>query len=577
MSHSSSLPHSFSKANDSQTKRDARFWLIFVSICVSLFLSALEFTGLSTALPTIINELHGDNFAWVGSGYALASTAVLPLSGGLAQIFGRRAIMIGSLVLFALGSALCGSAQNVTWLIAARVVQGLGGGGLLSLPNIIVSDLVPLVDRGKYHGIVGLTWALASAIAPLIGGALASSGHWRWFFYLNLPICGVALLMAALFLRLPTPPGTLREKLGRMDWIGNILCIGSTTAFVIGLTWGGVTYPWKSAQVLLSLLLGAAGFIAFIAYEAMVAKHPIIPWTLLQNRTSVSGYIQTFINPIAVVAGIYYLPAYYQACKDASPVRSSVNALSVSLVMAPTVAIAGLSITLSQRYRTQIWVAWCLVVISMGSFMIIHADTALAVSIRLCVPFSVGAGILYSATYFPVLSALPVSENAHALAFFGFCRSFAAVWGISIGAAILQNELSKRLPSEVFSLLLTQTSFPNTIGTGPSQSNINLAYSIIPLIHTLPSGSPLKHEVRVAFAESVGVIWKTMTGIVGIGLLASLIMRDVPMHRYVDERWNLQQESKDEGRLQGIQVEKSIFVLPMPGALPSRLSVMVVE
>ncbi|KAH8102988.1 Mfs1.2 [Cristinia sonorae] len=518
-----------------QGRRDARFWLVFTSLCVSLLLSALDFTGLSIALPTIINELHGDNFVWVGSGYALASTAILPLSGGLAQIFGRRAIMIGSLVLFALGSALCGAAQSMNWLIAARVVQGLGGGGLLSLPNIIVSDIVPLADRGKYHGFIGLTWALASAIAPLVGGALASNGQWRWFFYLNLPVCGVALTMAVLFLNLPTPPGTLKEKLGRMDWIGNLLCIGGTTAFVIGLTWGGVTHPWSSYQVLVPLILGLVVLTSFIAYEGIFAKHPIIPWRLLQNRTSVSGYIQTFINPIAVVAILYYFPVYYQACMDATAIGASVNGLSISLTMAPTVALAGISVTVFQRYRTQIWIAWCLFLTGMGTFTILHADTAKSVAIGISVLISVGAGILYAVTYFPVLSPLPVSENAHALAFFGFCRSFAGVWGVSIGAAILQNELATRLPEEFLIQFLGGAE-------DASSSNINLAYSVIPVIRTLHD--PLKHQVRVAFADSVAVIWKAMTGVVAIGLLASLLMRDVPMHKYVDENWDIQQDQR---------------------------------
>ncbi|THH32203.1 hypothetical protein EUX98_g2003 [Antrodiella citrinella] len=406
--------------------------------------------------------------------------------------------------------------------------------------------MVPLTQRGKYHGIVGLTWALASAIGPLVGGSLASNGHWRWFFYLNLPISGVALTMSLIFLNLPTPPGTLVEKLGRMDWIGNLLCIGSTTSFVIGLTWGGVTHPWSSAQVLIPLILGVMGFVVFVIYEGLFAKNPIIPWTLLRNRSSVSGYIQTFINPVLTISVI----SYYQACKDASPIGSSVNILSISLSMTPSVVLAGISVTVFQRYRPQIWIAWCLVMIGMGTFTIIRADSVKAFAVGLCIPFSVGAGILYSATYFPVLSPLPVTENAHALAFFGFCRSFAGVrtfysflinvriltdtllkvWGVSIGAAILQNELGKHLPAEFLQSIVGE-------GNSPDSSNVNLIYSVIPLIKGLPE--PLKHEVRVAFADAFTVIWKTMVGISAIGLLASLLMRDVPMHKFVDEKWDL--------------------------------------
>ncbi|KAH8093072.1 Mfs1.2 [Cristinia sonorae] len=525
------------------SRRGHRFWLIFVSICVCLFVSALEFTGLSTALPTIIADLHGNDFVWVGSGYALASTALLPLSGGLAEVFGRKAVMIGALSLFSLGSALCGAAQSMEWLIAARVVQGLGGGGLQSLPNIVLSDLVPLSERGKYQGIIGLTWAMASAIAPLVGGSLASNGGWRWFFYMNLPICGIAIIMTVLFLDLPTPGGSLREKIGRIDWVGNLLCIGSTSAIVIGLTWGGVTHPWTSVQVLVPLILGVFGLIFFLVYEAKVASHPIVPITLLRNRTSVSGYTQTFICPLIVIAVVYYLPVYYQACKDATPIGSSVSSLSISLVMAPTVAIAGMSVAKFQRYRPQLWAGWALLLIGMGSFSVLRAETKTSVSNGLSIPISIGAGILLATTYFPVLSPLPVSENAYALSFFGFCRSFAGVWAVSIGGAILQNQLSKHLPAEFLQSVLS-SSFNSSASL--SSSDINLAYSVIPTIRNLPS--PLKLQVQVAFADSVAMIWTLMTGVVAIGFLASFSMRDVPLHDYVDEKWDLKDGNGAEER-----------------------------
>ncbi|THG95550.1 hypothetical protein EW026_g6125 [Hermanssonia centrifuga] len=141
-----------------------------------------ELTAVSTALPTIIHDLNGDDFVWVASAYALASTALLPASGGMAEIFGRRATMLVSLVMFALGSALCGSAQNMNWLIAGRTIQGAGGGGILSLSSIILSDLVALKERGLYNGMIGLTWACAASIGPVVGGALAQAGQWRWLF-----------------------------------------------------------------------------------------------------------------------------------------------------------------------------------------------------------------------------------------------------------------------------------------------------------------------------------------------------------------------------------------------------------
>ncbi|KAI0694301.1 Mfs1.2 [Cerioporus squamosus] len=520
-----------SQLRQGATKRGFRFWMIFLSICLALFLSALELTAVSTALPVIVNDLQGDDFVWVGAAYSLASTAFLPMSGGVSEIFGRRAALLFALGCFILGSALCGAAQTMSWLVAARTVQGLGGGAILSVSSIVVSDLVSLRDRATYNGFISLTWALASAIGPVIGGALSSEGQWRWLFYLNLPLCAVSTAMVFVFLKLPTPPGTLREKLGHMDWIGNFLVIASTTCVVLGLTWGGIKFPWSSAQVLVPLILGLVGLAFFIVYEARWAKNPIVPVTLLQNRTSISGYIQTSVNHLVVLAIAYYLPTYYQACKDASAVRSGVYILGLNAGLGPAIVAAGVSVAITKKYRPQIWIAWTIFMVGMGIYTTVRADTGLAETIGIPILTAVGAGMLYPVSYFPVLSPLPVEENAHALAFFSFCRSFSAVWGIAIGASVLQNELSHRLPPEFLQQL---------------PSGADLSYAAIPTIRDLHE--PLKDRVREAFGESIAVIWKVMLGILGIGFLASLFMADVPLHDLTDEKWALKEgDEREEG------------------------------
>ncbi|KAJ6472376.1 major facilitator superfamily domain-containing protein [Mycena vitilis] len=203
--------------------RDLRFWLIFVSLCVCSFLTAIEIGSITTALPTIVDELHGTGFIWVGSAFALGSTALIPFAGGAAQIFGRRPVLLGSLLLFALGSAVSGAARSMNMLIAGRTIQGLGGGGIISLTQIIVSDLVSLRERGTFNGLISISYSIGVGIGPVVGGSLASTGQWRWLFYLNLPICGLAAILVFFFLRLRTPPGTLREKFALIDYLW-VLC-----------------------------------------------------------------------------------------------------------------------------------------------------------------------------------------------------------------------------------------------------------------------------------------------------------------------------------------------------------------
>ncbi|KAJ3557853.1 hypothetical protein NM688_g1245 [Phlebia brevispora] len=538
-----------SPVGDEPPSKDLRFWMVFVACCVSMLLSALEFTAVSTALPTIVHDLSGDDFVWVASAYALASTALLPASGGMAEIFGRRVTMLCLLSFFALGSALCGAAQSMNWLIAARAVQGAGGGGILSMGTIIVADIVPLRERGLYNAVLGLTWALASAIGPLVGGAFASTGKWRWLFYLNLPICGVAAALVFLFLRLRTPSGSFREKITRMDWLGNLLIISSSSACVLALTWGGIRYAWTSARVLTPLLLGLVGIGVFLVYEARWAKKPIVPFMLLSNRTSLSGHIQNFINPILMIAVVCSSPLSsllvlcliclvqitcrptIRRARAHHPLDLALTMLGMSLTIGPIFILTGISIQRTNCYRVQLWMGWAFMMLAMGVMTTLHADVPLAQAVCLPMLFCFGSGMLYPASYFPVLAPLPVTENAHALAFFSFCRSFAQVWGVTIGSVVLQTQLKRRLPA----------SFTSQLPGG-----VAIAYSAIPVIHALPE--PELGEVREAFASSLAVIWQVMIGIGGIGCLASLAMKGLPLHTNVDEKWGM--EEKQDPKLE---------------------------
>ncbi|CAE6468598.1 unnamed protein product [Rhizoctonia solani] len=509
-------------------KKDARFWLIFVAICASTFLSALELTSVSTALPTIVDALRGQEFAWIGSAYTLGSTAFMPMSGGLADIFGRRPIMLASLVIFAVGSAICGAAPNMSALIAGRTIQGIGGGGILTLTDIIVSDLVSLAERGPYMGIVGAVWAIASAIGPPVGGAFAEK-NWRWLFYINIPIVGLAMILVLLFLNLNTPKDSFSEKIRRIDWIGNILVIGSTTSVVLALTWAGAVHPWKSYQVLVPLILGLLGLVATFVYEFNWATEPILPRELLWNRTSLSGYLGVFLHGILMTGVVYYLPTYYQGSKGASPIRSGVDLFGIAFTVAPFAILTGVSAVVFKKYRPQNYVAWVMATIGLGLLSTIKADSSMAKSIGFQVIVGIGAGILYASTTFPVLAPLPVTLNASALALLAFIRTFAGTYGVAIGSSVLQTELGKRLPPQ-FSAL-----FPG--GT-------EIAFSAIPFIASLEE--PLRTQVREAFAESLAVLWRVFIGVAGAGFISVFLMREIPMSNETDERWAMEKAEKKQ-------------------------------
>ncbi|GBE86280.1 Efflux pump FUS6 [Sparassis crispa] len=521
-------PLSASEVVEPRTKKGSAFWLSFVAITASTFLSALDLTAVSTALPTITNDLHGGNdFSWVGSAYALTSTAFLPLSGGLADIFGRRPVMLISIAVFSLGSALSGASQSMAMLIGARAVQGIGGGGILNLTEIIVSDLVPLAERGTYQGFIGLTWAFASAIGPPIGGALAQKASWRWIFFINLPLTGVSFTLVVIFLRVRTPHGSIKQKLSRIDWIGNVIIMAGSTLVVIALTWGGIAYPWNSARVLAMLIIGLALIGVFFVYEAKVPAKPTIPWDVVNNRTSLGGFLMTFFHGITSITIIYYLPVFFQACLGADPIRSGIDMFPSALVIAPFAVIAGVVVVVTNTYRPINLAGWVFSVVGFGTLSLLRATNSTSRWVGYQILAAAGTGILFSSTVFPTLAPLPVERTAGALAFFAFCRAFAQTWGIAIAGTILQNELKKKLPAAF-------------VAQFPQGSEI--AYAAIPQIGSL--SEPLRSEVRAAFATSMSVIWKTMIGIAGLGLLSVFILKEIPMRQSTDVNFGLNDNKK---------------------------------
>ncbi|KAJ7729243.1 iron permease [Mycena maculata] len=452
----------------------------FVSHGLHFSVTDIAQTVVSTALPTIAKDLHIAQFVWIGSTYALANAAILPLCGGLAQVFSRKPVILGSLALFAAGSAIGGAAPNEGTLFSARILQGMGGGGILALCTIIVSDLV------------SLAWCFSGGIGPVVGGALAQQGKWRWIFYMNIPIAAFSFFMTLFTLRLPIPPGAMKEKFMKIDWGGNTIIIGSTAACSIGLTWGGIEFSWTSAHVLVRLILGVVGIGTFLLYEATMSKFLLVPFHIIANRTSLSGYVMNYHRDTS--RPYHYLPVYYQACKDASPTASGVDLFGIVFSIAPITMLTGISVNVFKKYRPQLWSGWAVLVLGSGLLSMITADSSRAKSIGIQIVNGLGIGLLYMNLYFPILAPLPITSTAQALAFYNYLRALAQTWGVTIGSTVLQNQLKSRLPPD-FSQLF-------------------------------PEG------VEIAYAA--------------IGLLASLLMRGLPLHTQLDKKWEMEHGPADE-------------------------------
>ncbi|KZP26300.1 iron permease [Athelia psychrophila] len=499
------------------------FWLV---ICANLscdFLSAFDLSVLSTALPTIVHDLNGTDFIWAATAYTLAGTAATPLVGGLSTVFGRKPILLLALLFFAIGAAVCGSAQNMRMLVLGRVIQGFGGGLCESSVEVVYNDLIPVSERGRFTGLMASVWALAFAVGPIIGGAAAEAGAWRWIFFLNLPICAIAATTVFFFLKVRTPTEPFGPGIMHMDWLGVALVVGSSGCIILAFTWAGVPYGWSSPQVVIPLVLGFVGIIAFGFVEKFYSKEPTVPWKVIGNRTSISGYLGTFFHGICSICVIYYLPVYFQAAKGSDTLQSSVNMLSITLLVAPVAIVTGVSVEILNRYRPQNRIGWVLIVLAFGLFTLLDAHSHRGLYVGVQAVMGLGLGTMWVTPQFAVLSPLPESNNAYANSFWLFTRYFANSWGVAIGGCVLQNQLRARLP----------VAFTSSLPAGTQ-----LAYAAIPKINALPEA--LRNEVRRAFAESMRTIWYVMLGVAILGLGSTALMREVAMKNTIDAQWGLQ-------------------------------------
>ncbi|KZT05759.1 MFS general substrate transporter [Laetiporus sulphureus 93-53] len=505
-----------------KTGRGWRFWLVFVALELCVILSALDLASVATALPVIIHDLNGTaSFAWVSAGYTLASACVLPMSGHLADIFGRRPVLITFILLFALGSIICATARSINMLIASRVIQGIGSGGMQTLTMTVVGDLVTLRERGTFNAITGATFSVASVIGPSIGGAFAQQTTWRGLFYLNIPLSAIAITVIVIFLRLWQPKvNSYVESFLQLDWLGNTLIIGGGTSCIIGLTWAGFSHPWKSVEVLIPFVIGLVCLIVAFLYEFLLARHLS---SIVSNRTSFSGYFGSFMHGLVIYSASFYLPVYFQAVKLAPPVLSGLYILPSALTLSPSAIIQGILVNKTGRYRLINAIGWCGILIGMGLFCLLRVDTPVAVSIPFQIIAAAGFGFLFVTT-FSVLAPLEVENNAQALAFLTFARTFSQSWSIAIGATILQTRLRHCLPA----------AFLNQFHAGD-----DISYVAISLIRSLQQ--PLQDEVRLAFANSLLTLWHVLLAFCAAGLLSVLLQKDLPLHNDRNERWGLEE------------------------------------
>ncbi|MFJ2947187.1 DHA2 family efflux MFS transporter permease subunit [Streptomyces sp. NPDC087226] len=410
------------------------------ALLLGLLLAALDQTIVATALPTIVSELGGlEHLSWVVTAYLLASTAATPLWGKLGDQYGRKRLFQTAIVIFLIGSALCGAAQDMSQLIAFRALQGLGGGGLIVLSMAIVGDLVPPRDRGRYQGLFGAVFGATSVLGPLLGGLFTEHLSWRWVFYVNLPVGIVALAVIAAVLHIPR-----RRTKHVIDYLGTLLIASVATCLVLVASLGGTTWAWASPQIIGLAVLGALLAVAFVAVERRAAE-PVLPLKLFRVRTFTLSAVISFIIGFAMFGAMTYLPTFLQVVQGVSPTMSGVHMLP--MVAGMLLSSTGSGQIVSRTGRWKVFPIAGTAVTTLGLLLLHRLDThsSTAVMSVYFFVFGFGLGLVMQVLVLIVQNAVPYEDLGVATSGATFFRSIGASFGVAIFGTIFASRLGSEL------------------------------------------------------------------------------------------------------------------------------------
>ncbi|MBV2354607.1 MFS transporter [Streptomyces sp. J2-1] len=421
---------------DASGKRPRSVRVVLLALMIAMMLAMLDNMIVGTAMPTIVGDLGGlEHLSWVVTAYTLATAASTPVWGKVGDMFGRKGAFLSSIVIFLIGSALSGAAQNMGQLIGFRAVQGLGAGGLMVGVMAIIGDLIPPRERGKYQGMMAAVMALAMIGGPLVGGTITDNWGWRWAFYINLPLGVVALALVTAVLHLPKK----RSKAG-IDYLGVALLTVGITSIVLVTTWGGTQYPWSSARIVGLIVLGVVALAGFVFWQTRAAE-PVLPLHIFRSRNFTLMAVIGFVTGFVMFGAVLFLPLYQQSVQGASATNSGLLLLPLLGAMLVTSMVAGRVTTGTGKYKVFPIAGGVLMIVGLYLLSRMDVETTRLTSGVYMAVLGAGMGCLMQITMLVAQNSVEMKDIGVASSSATLFRTLGSSFGVAVMGALFNSRV----------------------------------------------------------------------------------------------------------------------------------------
>ncbi|ORY57578.1 major facilitator superfamily domain-containing protein [Pseudomassariella vexata] len=509
-------------SQDSTVRSKLRIYTIFIALSLALFIGALNQTIVATSVPSIAADMHSAvGYTWIGGAYLLANAAAGPIWARCSDIWGRKPAVLVAIVVFAVASVIAAASMNMAMLIAGRALQGSAGGGLMQLVTITISDLFSMRSRALYISAMGLVWVLAGTTGPVIGGALSQYASWRWCFWINLPVCAITFLVVLRFLDLHNPRTKLSDGLMAIDWYGTVCILAVTILVLLGLDFGGVTFPWNSSKVICLIVFGIVMVGFFLYSEKRLARYPLMPLSIFKEWSNNAIVVVAFTHSMTSFGAEYYLPLYFQSVKQALPLKSGLLILPMIITCAIGDITGGILIHQTGRYRELIWAGTAFLTLGSGLYIMFGTDTTLATIIGFQIIFGIGMSLLLQTPTIAIQNTVSQTSTATATSTLSFIRNLATSLSTVLGGVVFQNSMASRASSLAASGL--SKSALEALSGYQAAANVEITKSI--------DDTTQRQAVEDAFSWSIRNMFIMYTCIAAVGVVASSFIKQRHMSK----------------------------------------------